>query len=247
MATYRYGINDKNVVQITSGDVLELLVWAFDSTTPTTPETGLAFGSVTVTYCKSNGTAFSAWPASPGWGTGNWAEIGNGCYRLIFTGSVAAELALLDTTGPMLFHLAASGAIFPEVERTIVASGVATAANQTAENTTLSTVNTNTVAILADTGTDGVVLAANQIVGTLTNVGNIATALGARTPDSGNAAGTYDWSMALMSQRYDVQETATGSGTSTFTMRKEDGSTTWSTFVLRTATSASYVVGSGDS
>ena len=125
MATYRYGPNEKNLVQITAGDTLELLVWAFDSTTPTTPKTGLAFGSVTVTVCKPAGTGFAAWPASPGWGTGNWAEVGNGCYRLIFTGSVAAELALLDTVGPILFHLSASGAIFPEVCRTIVVTAVA--------------------------------------------------------------------------------------------------------------------------
>ena len=191
MATYRYGPNEKNLVQITAGDTLELLVWAFDSTTPTTPKTGLAFGSVTVTVCKPAGTSFAAWPASPGWGTGNWAEVGNGCYRLIFTGSVAAELALLDTVGPILFHLSASGAIFPEVCRTIVAAGVLrpTAAGRTLDvsatgeagvdwanvgsPTTAVGLSGTTVGTAETIGATGLAAIWNRLTSALTTVGSI--------------------------------------------------------------------------
>ena len=119
MATYQYGPHEKFLTQITSGDTVKLEFCLFDSTTPTTPETSVAFGSATVTYCKPGEAAFSAFPT---FDTNNWAELGNGWYQLVIRGSDANELALLDTIGPIKFNVAVSGAVCPPISRTIVAA-----------------------------------------------------------------------------------------------------------------------------
>ena len=122
MAEFQYGPQEKNLGQITSADTVKIEFCLFDATAPSTVKTGVAFGDVTVMVCKPGATAFAAWPAVPGWGTGNWQELGNGWYQIILTGSVVAELALLDTTGPIKFHIAGTGIAHPPISRTIVAN-----------------------------------------------------------------------------------------------------------------------------
>jgi hypothetical protein len=121
MATTRYGPHEKNVVQITSADTVELMVYAVDAENQSSPQTGLAFGAVTVTYCKPTETSFSAFPS---FGTSNWAELGRGWYLLKLRGGTTAELALLNALGPLAFDLSASGAVFPPVCRDVVGSGL---------------------------------------------------------------------------------------------------------------------------
>lgn len=143
MATYQYGPHEKFLTQITASDTVKLEFCLFDSTAPTTVKTSVAYGDATVTYCKPGESSFTAFPS---FGTNNWAELGNGWYQLIIRGATAAELALLDTAGPLKINVAVSGAICPPICRTIVAAAPATVSAILAAAVTFANGATATVA-----------------------------------------------------------------------------------------------------
>jgi len=88
----------------TAGQVTHLPVMMLDSAgAPVTGVTWNAAG-MAVEIAKPGG-AFVVWATAVGnaWATTNWAEVGRGLYRIIISGDVAGEAALLNTEG----HLAA--------------------------------------------------------------------------------------------------------------------------------------------
>jgi len=93
----------------TAGQVTHLPVMMLDSTGA--PVTGVAWDAagMAVEIAKPGG-AFVAWATAVGnaWATTNWAEVGRGLYRIIISGDVAGEAALLDTEGHLAAYVAAT-------------------------------------------------------------------------------------------------------------------------------------------
>jgi hypothetical protein len=119
MGTVYVGVTPYEIGQPGASDDTRLLVKLLDAADPTVGKTGIAFGSVTCSYMKPGETSFTGFPS---WGTNNWAENGGGWYSVIIRGGTAAEAALLNTQGNIVFTVAATGCMTTDVRRRVVAS-----------------------------------------------------------------------------------------------------------------------------
>jgi len=193
VATYICGPHERFLVIPTSADTVKIEFLLLDSTAPATVKTGVAYSAATVTYCKPGEASFTAFPS---FGTDNWAELGKGWYQLIIRGSVANELALLNTAGPVKFDVAATGVICPPICRTVVSASFSTltaAQVNTEVDTGISDAALSTAAAL--TTVDGVV---DGIASAVTTVDGIVDAIKLQTdkiPASPAAVGSQ---MALV-------------------------------------------------
>jgi hypothetical protein len=134
-----------------------------------TPKTGIVFGGVTTKYACDNDTTLQTLTMS----ATNWRELGRGLYEIKFTSTEK------DANGEFKY--------VAEVADCLPYYGLLEIVDETADTDT-----DNIQAILADTGTDGVIVATNNdktgysISGTITTLDALDTAL-----DAAHGAGSW--------------------------------------------------------